>query len=301
MLPRSVRTQGAAPAVEPGVVARHAAVEQDEAVVRGAPDRQRPAVDANVRLEPSGRISRRRARGASTVGTTNTAVCSAGGTRRPAGAATAASSACSDSAAGRDDRVAGLDRDVRDERDRRPVGEPVVVAAGELEGGVGEVGGKRRVGLVERGEVRHVEMDGEPVRDDRAVAVAHPTRFHRPLDAALELDRLELRVEQAGRLPLEEAFEEPLEGGEGSHDRWRSLAGSPCGSLAAHGQPALHVAAVRPDGFAATGPGGTIGTNGRYLRLGSLQTRAIYSRARSVDRPAGLVFRGTPGARCPRS
>ena len=261
-------------------------------IVKGRPS------TLNVRLEPSGRTSRRRARGASTVGTTNDRGLLAGenvARRRDDGRIVGVLGL----AAGRDDRVTGLDRDVRDEGDRRPVGQPVVVAAGELQGGVGEVGGKRRVGLVERGEVRHVEMDGEPVRDDRAVAVAHPTRFHRPLDAALELDRLELRVEQAGRLPLEEALEEPLEGGEGSHDRWRSLAGSPFGSLAAHGQSALHVSAVRPCGFAAWGPGGTIGTNGRYLRLGSLQTRAIYSPPVRSTVPAGPGFPRYPGGTMP--
>ena len=58
-------------------------------------------------------------------------------------------------------------------------------------------------------------------------AVGEPLGLHRPLDPPLELDRLEAGPEQARGRPLEKAFEEPLDGGQGRHGRWRSLAEGP--------------------------------------------------------------------------
>ena len=47
--------------------------------------------------------------------------------------------------------------------------------------------------------------------------------YESTLDAALDLDRLQARPEQSGGRPFEEPFEEPLELGEGAHDRFGSL------------------------------------------------------------------------------
>ena len=62
-------------------------------------------------------------------------------------------------------------------------------------------------------------MDGVPVRHEGTVARGEAFRLHRALDPSLELDRLEPGTEDARRGALEEAFEEPLEGGQGGHDR----------------------------------------------------------------------------------
>ena len=95
------------------------------------------------------------------------------------------------------------------------------MAAGKSEGGVGEIRRERWMGLPEGRQVRRREVDGVAVRHEGPVAVADPFGLHRPLHPPLELDRLELRPEQPCGLPLEEALEEPLQGGQGSHDRWR--------------------------------------------------------------------------------
>ena len=64
-------------------------------------------------------------------------------------------------------------------------------------------------------------MDGVAIRDERPVAVTDPLGLHRPLHPPLQLDRLELRSEEPRGLPFEKSLEEPLKGGQGSHDRWR--------------------------------------------------------------------------------
>jgi hypothetical protein len=55
------------------------------------------------------------------------------------------------------------------------------------------------------------------MRDERPTAVAHSTGFHRPFDPSLDLQGPELGMEESGGLALEEPFEEPLDGGKGSH------------------------------------------------------------------------------------
>ena len=72
-----------------------------------------------------------------------------------------------------------------------------------------------------------MEMDDEPVRDERPVGGRQALALHRTLDPALELDGLQARPEEAGGRALEEAFEEPLDGGEWRHGRSRSLPQGP--------------------------------------------------------------------------
>ena len=143
--PRAVRApeigqeQGTLAAVDPGMVARRAAVLRGRARCRGR-DRssaggRRPRTTG---VEPSGRISRRVARGDSTTGTTKTAVwsirgCSpvvAGADRRRARRRVGLPwrrrprlRSAESRLVGRDADVAGLDRRVGDEGDGRPVGE----------------------------------------------------------------------------------------------------------------------------------------------------------------------------------
>ncbi len=95
------------------------------------------------------------------------------------------------------------------------------MAASKPKSGVGEIGRERRMGLPQGGEVRRREVDGVAIRHERPVAVTDPFGLHRPLHPPLQLDRLELRSEEPCGLPLENALEEPLQGGQGSHDRWR--------------------------------------------------------------------------------
>src|SRR5437667_401673 len=89
---------------------------------------------------------------------------------------------------------------------------------------------KRRVrpsGSVTAIVVLGVEVDDEAIWHDRAFEGHPPTRLHGPLDAALHLKGLQPRPEEPGRRAFEEAFEEPLDGGQGRHGRWRSLAEGP--------------------------------------------------------------------------
>jgi hypothetical protein len=43
-------------------------------------------------------------------------------------------------------------------------------------------------------------------------------RLHFPLDAPLDVKRLDSRPEESGRGPFDEPFDDPLESGEGSHE-----------------------------------------------------------------------------------
>jgi len=51
--------------------------------------------------------------------------------------------------------------------------------------------------------------------------------LHRAFDTPLQLDRLKTRAEEPGRRAFKQPFEEPLDGGEGRHGRWRSLPEGP--------------------------------------------------------------------------
>ena len=119
------------------------------------------------------------------------------------------------------DVVGAIDRRIRHELHARPVDQRVVVGAREHEGTVGQLRGERRTELAERGHVSGVQMDGVPVRDEGTVARGEALRLHRALDASLKLDRLEPGSEEPRRRALDEAFEEPLEGGQWGHDRGR--------------------------------------------------------------------------------
>ena len=77
------------------------------------------------------------------------------------------------------------------------------------------------------GEVVRVEVDDEAVRAPACDPRRKPLGLHRPLDPALELDGLQARSEQPRGRALEEAFEEPLDGGQRRHGRSGSLAEGP--------------------------------------------------------------------------
>ncbi len=68
---------------------------------------------------------------------------------------------------------------------------------GEGEGSVGQAGGEPGVGAAQGGQVRGREPDDQSMRDDRALPVADPARFHRAFDPTLDLDRAEPGPEQA--------------------------------------------------------------------------------------------------------
>ena len=119
------------------------------------------------------------------------------------------------------DDVGAIDRRIGHELNARPVDQRVAVGASEHQGAIGQLRGEGRTELAERGHVTGVQMDGVAVRNEGTVARGEALRLHRALDPSLELDRLEPRPEDPRRRALEEAFEEPLEGGQGGHDRGR--------------------------------------------------------------------------------
>ena len=120
---------------------------------------------------------------------------------------------------GRHPDVGTLHRGVAQEVNPRAVHEGVVPGPREQERAIRKL---RREGcrhVPEPGQVRRVEVDHEPVRDEGPVRRRQPFRFHGALDAALELDRLQACAEEARGWSLEEAFEEPLDGGQLRHGR----------------------------------------------------------------------------------
>ena len=121
---------------------------------------------------------------------------------------------------GHDLDVAGRDRGSDDELDRGPRRRACSRAPGRRR--ARRRRGRRRPrrgGRPKRLEVGRVEVDRVPVGDADPVAARPPLALHRPLDPALDLDRLETGPEEAGRRALEEALEEALEPGERSHGR----------------------------------------------------------------------------------
>jgi hypothetical protein len=117
-----------------------------------------------------------------------------------------------------------------------------------------------------------MEMDQEAVRDEDPVRRGKALGLHRALDAALQLEWLEACSKEPRGLALEEAFEEPLDGGQRRHGRSRSLA----------------------EGLDRTFRGG-----GRYRRLRGLRTpcgilSALFERCARSTRP-----RPVPGVQMP--
>ena len=77
---------------------------------------------------------------------------------------------------------------------------------------------------VERGRVRAVEQH-PIVRGHECPPLAHHALgFHGALDAALDLDALDPLLEKPGRRALEQALEEPLDGGQRACHQSASLA-----------------------------------------------------------------------------
>ncbi len=125
--------------------------------------------------------------------------------------------------AGIHDDVGALHARVREQVHARAVDERVVVRPGEGEGSVGQLGGERRLHVAEAGEVVRVEANHEPIGDQGAIRRGEPLGLHRALDPPLQLDGLQAGSKQASGWSLEEAFEEPLDGGQRWHGRCRSL------------------------------------------------------------------------------
>ena len=124
-------------------------------------------------------------------------------------------------------------------------------------------------------EVARVQADDESVRHQGAVGRGQPFGFHRPLDPTLQLHGLHPGAEQTSRRALEEAFEEPLDGGQRRHGWWRSLA------EARRSAPrrAAGTIAARP----GTPVGGTAGTPGYTLRcVRVVSTQAFSTRTGSL-------------------
>ena len=215
---------------DPSVVPRHPLVAQDQVVVDGAADRQagpdihvadRRPPDRGRAGGPSARRDRDREdhrRSGSSPGSPHQRV-RAGPVlaRRPQTAGDRIGEP------GVHPDVGPLDGRVGEQVDARAIDERVVMRAREEQGRVGELGGERLLHLLEALEVGGVEVDDEPVRHERPVRCRQPLRLHRALDATLQLDRLESGPEQPSGRALEETFEEPLDGGQRRHGRWRTL------------------------------------------------------------------------------
>ena len=218
-------------------MARHAAVDGHEVVVGGPADRQAAAVDDDVagsgRRDRSraGRPAARRLRDAKTRVSVGRSAHrrsprrpSLGRGDRPVAPARPGRSASANRAS---TRMSARSTRVGDEVDARPVDEGVAVRPGERRA-------RRRrartasVAVMSPNAARSagMEVDDEAVRHERAVGVVR-----RSASIARSIRRWSwtagARPEEARRRALEEAFEEPLDGGEGRHGRSRSLPEGP--------------------------------------------------------------------------
>ncbi len=122
-----------------------------------------------------------------------------------------------------DPDVGPLNGRIGQEIDARPIDQRVAMRSGERQGTIGELRCERARHVAEIGEIGRVQVDDESVGDEGSIGSRQALCLHRPLDPALELDRLEARAEEASRRALKDPFEEPLDGGELRHGRWRSL------------------------------------------------------------------------------
>jgi hypothetical protein len=116
-----------------------------------------------------------------------------------------------------DPRISRLDPRVRHEVHARAPMQTVSVSPREPERRISQIGGEARAVGTERREIARVEGDGEAVGDDRPVARLDASSLHLALDATQQLDRLDPGAEDTCRRSLEEALEEPLEGGKSPH------------------------------------------------------------------------------------
>ena len=97
------------------------------------------------------------------------------------------------------------------------------MCSGKGEGGICELRGEAPRDLTDGAHVHRTQVDGKTVRDHGPVPGRQTLVLHRALDAPLDLDWLQPCLEQARRGALEQPFEEPLQLGEGAHDRFGSL------------------------------------------------------------------------------
>src|SRR6188508_2377017 len=144
--------------------------------------------------------------------------------------------------------------------------------ARERQGAVRELGGKRGRHVAELGQVGRVEVDDEAVRGEGPVRRRQTFGLHRALDPPLELDRLHARAEETSRRALKQSFEEPLDGGERRHGRWRSLPEGP--EMPRRTESTL-----------------TFGAFGRYTRRRGPLERGVYSRTARTRRAGSGVIR----------
>ena len=123
-----------------------------------------------------------------------------------------------------DTNIRALDSRVAHQVDPRPVGQGEMVGSRERQRAIGKLTGERLGQIAEPSQIGGVEMDDEAVRGDGPLERYPPFALERSLDSPLDLKGLQARPKQPGRRAFEEAFEEPLDGGQGRHGRWRSLA-----------------------------------------------------------------------------
>ena len=239
--PRAVRApeirvdERPAPPGDPAVMARHPAIDGDEVVVGGPADGQLRPRSTTSRVRRRDRSTRRTARGRARPGDREDARRASGRCRRSAGSCSGSSATgpCPPRPAIGSAKRASTRMSVRStvgsarRSTRGRSTTRVAVRPGERQRAVGELGGEGAGHVAELGQVGRVEVDDEAVRDERPVRGRQALRLHRAFDPALELDRLDARAEEASRRALEESFEEPLDGGERRHGRWRSLAEGP--------------------------------------------------------------------------
>ncbi len=145
------------------------------------------------------------------------------------------------------------------------------MTTGEGKGGIGQVGCEAGMNSAKRLQVGRGEVNRVTVRDECSLAIAVSRRLHRPLEPALELDRLEPGPEQASGLALEDAFEEPLQGG-----HW-----------GAHGPSQ----SSRRPVWARSGPGGAA--------AGGRLAGESHGAAERSGRPTGMDEIGGPSSRMP--
>jgi hypothetical protein len=101
------------------------------------------------------------------------------------------------------------------ERDEGALPEEPATLAGVLMGALAQCRLRGWHAAEEGRQVIRLKQDPEPVGGDRPAGLGPPSLLHRPLDPTAELLGLDGGAEEAADRPFYEAFEEPLERGQG--------------------------------------------------------------------------------------
>jgi len=236
------------------VVARHATIEGDQVVVGRPADRQIPLDGDLARLavrvgHAQDRARRPRARDGVDPRLRRVDVVDGRlvfGIQGDRAMATASGDRFGETRVDAD--VGPFDGRIGQEVDPRAIDDGVAVRARERQRAVGQLGGEGRGHVTELGQVGRVEVDDEAVRHERAIGGRQSLRLHRAFDAPLQLDGLETCPEEAGGRTFEEAFEEPLDGGERRHGPSQTSRGSGTAPAADTGPSARGSEYPRPRG-----------------------------------------------------